>query len=67
MRAAERTRVSCLMPTRDRPELVRFALEMFHRQDHPDRELVVVDDGVESVESLVATTRGWSTCDPRGG
>lgn len=51
---AEPARVSCLMPTRDRPELVRFALEVFNRQDHPERELVVVDDGREPVEALVA-------------
>ena len=54
VRATGPARVSCLMPTRDRPELVRFALEMFNRQDHPDRELVVVDDGTEPVEGLVA-------------
>jgi hypothetical protein len=46
--------VSCLMPTRDRPAFVRFALETFARQDYPARELIVVDDGDQPVEDLVA-------------
>ena len=45
--------VSCIMPTRDRPAFVRAALELFRRQDWTRRELVLVDDGVTSVEALV--------------
>ena len=51
---AEPCPVSCLMPTRDRPALVRFALTTFARQDLAERELVVVDDGDEPVDDLVA-------------
>ena len=52
--AEPRPVVSCLMPTRDRPELVRFALGTFAQQGLPERELIVVDDGREPVERLVA-------------
>lgn len=50
--------VSCIMPTADRPRHVARAVEYFGRQDHPRRELVVVDDGDVSVERLVAGVPG---------
>ncbi|MCE9648478.1 MAG: glycosyltransferase [Parvibaculum sp.] len=37
--------ISCLMVTRDRFEMARFALECFLRQTYAHRELIVVDDG----------------------
>lgn len=37
--------VSCLMVTRDRPELARRAVECFADQTYGSRELVIVDDG----------------------
>jgi glycosyltransferase involved in cell wall biosynthesis len=39
--------VSCIMPTRDRKELALRAIDYFLRQDWPERELVIVDDGAE--------------------
>lgn len=39
--------VSCIMPTRDRRELALQAIEYFLRQDWPERELVIIDDGAE--------------------
>ncbi len=33
------------MPTRDRPLLLRMALDCYRHQTHPSRELIVVDDG----------------------
>jgi glycosyltransferase involved in cell wall biosynthesis len=39
--------VSCIMPTRDRRELALQAIEYFLRQDWPERELLIVDDGAE--------------------
>ena len=39
--------ISCIMPTRDRRELALQAIEYFRRQDYPERELVIVDDGAE--------------------
>lgn len=37
--------VSCLMVTRDRPDLARRAVHCFRRQSYPNRELVILDDG----------------------
>ena len=45
--------VSCLMPTRDRRRFVPHAIEQFLEQDHPRRELVVVDDGADAVDDLI--------------
>src|SRR5438309_1279330 len=45
--------VSCIMPTYNRRAFVPLAIEYFLRQDHLDSELVVVDDGTDSVEDLV--------------
>lgn len=39
------TLVSCLLPTADRPAWLAQAVGYFRRQDHPARELVIVDDG----------------------
>lgn len=44
--------VSCIMPTRDRRDFVRQSLLYFQRQTFKDVELVVVDDGEDSVEDL---------------
>lgn len=41
--------VSCVMPTADRPEWVARSIEQFRRQDHPAKELIVVDDGAEDL------------------
>jgi glycosyltransferase involved in cell wall biosynthesis len=45
--------VSCIMPTRNRARFVPQAIAYFLRQDYANRELVIVDDGDPSVESLV--------------
>jgi glycosyltransferase involved in cell wall biosynthesis len=45
--------VSCIMPTANRREFVRLAVEYYQRQDYARRELVVVDDGPDSVADLV--------------
>jgi O-antigen biosynthesis protein len=37
--------ISCIMPTRDRAAFVAQAIRYFQRQDYPNRELIVVDDG----------------------
>ncbi len=46
-------RVSCIMPTGNRRRFVALACEYFLRQDYPNRELVVVDDGRDRVGDLV--------------
>jgi glycosyltransferase involved in cell wall biosynthesis len=45
--------VSCVMPTADRRAFVPHAIRYFLRQDHPNRELIVVDDGRDAVRDLV--------------
>jgi glycosyltransferase involved in cell wall biosynthesis/predicted O-methyltransferase YrrM len=45
--------VSCLMPTRDRRRFVPLAIELFLRQDYPERELLILDDGDDPVADLV--------------
>lgn len=46
--------VSCLMPTRDRPSFIEQSIALFLRQDHPNCELILVDDGSEPVRDRVA-------------
>jgi len=43
------------MPTADRAEWVQQAVRCFQRQDYPQRELVIVDDGARSVAGLLPT------------
>ncbi len=42
--------VTCLMPTRDRTAFALRAVEYFLRQDWPERELIVLDDGSDALE-----------------
>lgn len=50
--------VSCVMPTFNRRAFVPYAIRYFQRQDYPDRELLVVDDGTDPVDDLIpADTR----------
>jgi hypothetical protein len=45
--------VSCLMATCDRPALVPQAIRYFLRQDYPNTELLVIDDGKTPVTDLL--------------
>jgi len=45
--------VSCIMPTCDRLRFVPQALQCFRRQNYSRLELIVVDDGAQSVEPLL--------------
>jgi glycosyltransferase involved in cell wall biosynthesis len=45
--------VSCLMPTFNRRDWVRTAIECFLAQDYPQRELLIIDDGRDRVEDLL--------------
>ncbi|MGH8065316.1 MAG: glycosyltransferase family 2 protein, partial [Candidatus Entotheonellia bacterium] len=45
--------VSCIMPTYNRRRFVSQAVQYFLRQDYPHRELIVVDDGSDSVGDLL--------------
>src|SRR5271166_5667055 len=45
--------VSCIMPTRNRRWAVPRAIQYFLRQDYPNRELLIVDDGTDRVGDLI--------------
>ena len=45
--------VSCIMPTYNRRLFFSRAVEYFLRQDYPERELIIVDDGTDPVSDLV--------------
>jgi glycosyltransferase involved in cell wall biosynthesis len=46
--------MSCIMPTRDRRPFVRLTLELFARQSYVNRELLIIDDGADSVADLIS-------------
>jgi Glycosyltransferases involved in cell wall biogenesis len=45
--------VSCIMPTCNRRRFVPQSIRCFLRQDYPNLELVIVDDGTESIADCV--------------
>src|SRR5712691_6677735 len=47
------TPVSCIMPTADRRGFVPRAVACFLAQDYAERELIILDDGADSVADLV--------------
>lgn len=57
-RADDLPLVSCLMPTGNRLEWVLQAISYFKRQNHPRRELIIIDDSRQSIEASLP-------CDPR--
>ncbi|HSX57322.1 MAG TPA: glycosyltransferase, partial [Sphingomonas sp.] len=44
---------SCIMPTANRRGFVPEAIRQFLAQDYPNRELIIVDDGQDSIADLV--------------
>jgi glycosyltransferase involved in cell wall biosynthesis len=58
VRRPPRPLVSCIMPTFNRRPYVALSLRLFLAQDYPSKELIVVDDGKEAVEDLVAAVPG---------
>src|SRR6516165_9725230 len=51
--AAAQPLVSCIMPTHNRRPFVPRAIAYFLRQDYPNKELVILDDGDDSVDDLI--------------
>jgi glycosyltransferase involved in cell wall biosynthesis len=45
--------VSCIMPTANRKDFIPSAIENFLKQDYMNTELIIVDDGKESVQHLI--------------
>ena len=54
MSAEQSPRVSCVMVTADRPTLVKRAILCYLKQTYPNKELIVLDNGHESVEALLS-------------
>lgn len=50
---SEHPLVSCIMPTANRRVFVPWAIDYFMRQDYPEKELVIIDDGTDVVADLV--------------
>ncbi len=54
LRAAEpNILVSCILPTANRRAFIPEAIRQFQAQDYPNRELIIVDDGTDSIADLV--------------
>lgn len=45
--------VSCIMPTANRQKYIPFALNHFLSQDYKNAELVIIDDGKNSIAPLL--------------
>jgi glycosyltransferase involved in cell wall biosynthesis len=45
--------VSCIMPTANRQKYIPFAIKHFLAQDYDFKELIIIDDGRESIERLL--------------
>jgi glycosyltransferase involved in cell wall biosynthesis len=45
--------VSCIMPTSNRRRFVGQAIQYFCRQDYPQKELIIIDDGEDAVADLI--------------
>lgn len=45
--------VSCIMPTYNRRKFVLRSIVYFKRQDYSNRELIILDDGTDTIEDLV--------------
>jgi glycosyltransferase involved in cell wall biosynthesis len=45
--------VTCIMPTYERRRYVPQALQSFLKQDYPNRQLIIVDDGKDAIGDLV--------------
>ena len=49
----EQPLISCIMPTANRQKFVPLAINNFLLQDYTNTELVIIDDGKESISSLI--------------
>lgn len=45
--------VSCIMPTYNRPEFIRDAVNQFLAQNYPNKELIIIDDSENSIKPLI--------------
>lgn len=45
--------VSCIMPTANRPRFLPLAIDYFLKQDYPNTELIILDDGLNTSSHLI--------------
>lgn len=45
--------VSCIMPTANRQKFIPLAIDYFLKQDYPNAELIIIDDGIEPAGALI--------------
>jgi len=45
--------ISCILPTYNRRGFLPHAIHYFLRQDYPNKELLIVDDGADAVGDLI--------------
>jgi glycosyltransferase involved in cell wall biosynthesis len=50
--------VSCIMPTRNRRDSVLQSICYFDRQDYPNRELILIDDGTDNLVDALPLNSG---------
>ena len=46
--------VSCILPTYNRPRFLKQAIKYFENQDYANKELIVVDDGMDYIGDLIS-------------
>src|SRR5665213_2014872 len=56
MNEETRPMISCIMPTFNRRPFVPNAIRYFLRQDYENKELIIIDDGVDDVKDLIPQT-----------
>jgi len=49
----EQPLVSCIMPTANRQQFLRYAIDYFLQQDYQHSELIILDDGTESSRDFI--------------
>lgn len=45
--------ISCIMPTANRQKFIPLAIDYFLKQDYSNAELIIIDDGIQSVSPLI--------------
>lgn len=51
----ETPRISCIMPTANRPHFIPYAIDYFLNQNYPNKQLVILDDSITHNLSLIPT------------
>lgn len=46
-------KITCIMPTANRPNFISLSIENFLKQDYNNKELVIIDDGTNPIDYLI--------------